>query len=693
MRETGPEDRDGRAVLFTVTVFLGAALLLFVQPLCARRLLPLLGGTPAVWNTCMLFFQLLLVGGYAYVHWLIRLGSGRRQLLVHALLLGLSLFALPNLADPGPRPPVEGSPIPWLLLSLLRSVGAPFFLLATSAPLLQSWYSHTGFPSRRDPYCLYAASNAGSLLALLAFPTLVEPNLDLRSQATIWSCAFVLFALLTVMAGGITNARPRYSLGVDSAQAAAPVPAQVLLWLFAAFVPSSLFLGVTRHVTTDVASVPLLWVLPLSVYLLTFVLAFARRPPISVRLASRMMLVLVPLGLVAMAAWWTLPAPVSLLIHLLLLFFVALVCHGRLAETRPDPRYLTGFFLTLAVGGALGGIFNALLAPLWFDSILEYPLMAVLALLLRVRSPQPANAPGLARRRSLAVDGVVLLCALGVPFGLTGVPGGGRPLLSQRTFFGVHRVRPHANPEALWYTNGTTVHGLQLVRDRAAKTAYYHEQTGLGQLFLALDGATCLDRVGVVGLGVGTIAAWAQPGQQYTFFEIDPLVAWIARDSGHFTFLADSQASQIEIVLGDGRLSLERSADDSLGLLVLDTFSSDAIPVHMLTFEAFELYFRKLTPDGVLAVHITNRHLDLRRLLHALARETGTLALEWSGKRSLEPVPELGQNPSEWVLLTSHGSPSLDRLTLAGFSALPEQPPVRVWTDDFSNLLSLFKGW
>ena len=681
---------------FTATIFLGAALLFLLQPLVARLLLPKLGGAPAVWTTCMLFFQLTLVLGYGYAHLITKLGSRSLRTGIHLALLLTSLLTLPLSLLEGITPPTAGSPVPWILGTLLLSVGPSFFLLSTSAPLLQRWYSQTSAAGAEDPYFLYAASNVGSLLALLAYPALIAPTLSLSAQSSLWSFGFGLFVVLTLLLclHAFRDTEPGRTRPSENAPAR-PGRAQYGRWLLLAFVPSSLVLGVTQHLTTDVAAVPLLWVVPLALYLLTFVLAFSRRNLISLRLASVLMLLLIATSLLSMAIWWMVPVLLSLALHLLLLFFVAFVCHGRLAALRPAPDRLTGFYLTIAIGGALGGLFNAVLAPCLFDSILEYPLMALLAVLLRERPHVPLRERlrnHAAHRGSLALDGVVVASLLALPFGLPSADTAERTLLETRTFFGVHRIIVRSDPEAVKYTNGTTVHGSQLVRNRRLKTTYYHENTGLGRMFLTLKGESLLDRVGLIGLGVGTTAAWAAPGQEYTFFEIDPAVAEIANDPDRFTFLRDCMADKVKVVLGDGRLSLAKEPDRGFGLLVLDTFNSDAIPVHMLTMEALDLYFRKLEEDGLLAIHITNRYLDLRRLLFSMARAGGWFAVDWKADSAHEPDAALGQNRAEWVFLTAGLETKERLLSGTGFAPLTAAGAVRVWTDDYCNLFGLLTG-
>lgn len=723
-------------LLYTLTIFLGAALLFLVQPMVARMLLPLLGGSPAVWNTCMLFFQAALLAGYLWAHASLRALGPRCQAAIHAPLMLLAILALP-IALPAGEPPVEGTPIPWLLSALALAVGLPFLAVASAGPVLQRWFSATDHPAARDPYFLYAASNAGSLAGLLAYPALLEPLLTLRQQSTLFTAGYTLFALAT-LACALTlrkgPASPTPAAPPTAADDAPPTWRERALWILLAFAPSSLMLGATQYLSTDIAAIPLLWVIPLALYLITFILAFARRELIPLESVAR----LLPIVTVALALAFLLearrPAWVLILLHLAMLFFGALLCHQRLAAARPRASRLTEFYLLISLGGVLGGVFNALAAPALFDTVLEYPIAIVLVCLLRPRTGEPSSArrllADLAAPAALAVylliaaeavgpqgtsPGPVRILAYGLPalgcfllsrrvlpFGaavaaLLGVATllpatGGRALLTERTFFGVHRVGVELDGTTKVLYHGTTVHGVQMSdqEGRARPATYYHPAGPIGQLFAALQGDPRLDRVGLVGMGVGSLAAYGEPGQRWTFFEIDPAVVRIARDSGHFSYLADGRA-RTDVVLGDGRRSLARCPDGEFGLIVLDAFSSDAIPVHLLTREAVALYRSKLRPGGLLAFHISNRHLDLWPVLGAIARDLGMTGFIADDTAGDDRFDHEGKTASIWVVLAdapAHGAPLLRTDLWQPFAPAAAGP---LWTDERSNLLGILR--
>lgn len=728
--------------LYTLTLFVSSFLLFLVQPMVAKMLLRALGGSPAVWNTCMVFFQAALLAGYLAAHTVYARLSPSRQALLHLAVLTLALVALPiDLAAAG-GPPTGALPVTWLLGRLTAGVGLPFFVVATTAPLLQRWFARTGHPAASDPYFLYAASNLGSLAALLSYPLAVEPRWRLAEQSWLWECGYgLLLALSAACALGAVrgSASPAQT---DPTAEGSPPPSvgRRLRWVALAFAPSSLMLGVTTYLTTDIAAIPLLWVVPLALYLLSFVLVFTRRPPVPhwlVRLAVPV--AVVPLAVVIVSRtlgplWLVMP------IHLLAFLIVAMACHGELAADRPPPRYLTGFYLWMAVGGVLGGLFNALVAPLAFTSVAEYPIALVAACLLmprRRRRPGdtavewrdfalPAAVAGLAALgvlwlrhepnewalewlpsadsvfRGLPVValvfglrpirfgvalGALLLFALNVP-----LEDDDRILLAGRNFFGTHRVLDVERQGHFHrLVHGTTTHGLQNEDPalRREPLSYYYRASPVGQLFGTRVRPD--SEFAVIGLGSGTLACYAGPGQRVTFYEIDPAIAALARDPDAFTYLSDCDG-HVDVVLGDGRLGIARAPDGRYGIIVVDAFSSDAVPVHLLTSEALKIYLAKLAPGGVIAYHVSNRYLALEPVVGDLAGDAGLACIaqdQHSGDLTSEEQLA-GKSPSHYVLVARRRQ-DFGRLTddSRWYDVLP-RPGARVWTDDYSNVAGVF---
>ncbi len=722
--------------LFTATTLLGSALLFAVQPMVARALLPRVGGVPALWNTCSVFFQLCLLAGYAYAHALpARLGP-RAMAALHVALLAAAAFTLPVSLRDVSLP--AGDPTGSILAALTLRVAPMFALLSTGAPLLQRWYLGA---SKRDASPLIAASNVGSLAALLAYPLAIEPALPLASQGRAFAAAFSLYVIaVAACAYSARGASPP----VERPPPSAPIAARAWLRLAAlAFVPSSMMLGLTAHIATDVGSFPLLWVGPLAVYLASFVVVFARPPR-----APSPRAVTPFLGLLVLVFLFSAPQVATRLPlvagHFALFAACAYLLHGELARSRPSDASITSYQLAIAVGGALGGAFNALVAPQLFSRVTEYPLTLALAVLLLPKPPPapdprareeallrsvgiepatvlgPPPAPRRARSAGLG-DALVplvvgaLAAALfaaplrasspslvryGLPLALLVVLSLGRRarlalglmailaasrfdrsvLVETRTFYGVLRVEEARGVRR--FLHGTTLHGMQFrsPKMRGRPVAYYDTTSPIGEVFRALG--TSLDdrRVAVVGLGVGMLAAYARPRQRWTFYELDPEVDRIART--WFTWLRDASAPW-SVVTGDARLSLRRDASARFGLLALDAFSSDAIPTHLLTREALSLYAARLDARGVLALHITNRHVDLGPVLSALARDAGLIAVTRTGAGF---GPE-GPVRSTWVLMARRPD---DLGALARWTPLAATSQ-RAWTDDFSNALSALR--
>ena len=696
-------------------------------------LLPYLGGSPAVWNTCMVFFQVMLLAGYLYAHLLPRQIGNRKHAILHLVLLLTAALLLP-IGVPEKAvallPSASSAPV-WLLTTLLTTVGLPFFILSTNAPLLQSWFSHTSHRRARDPYFLYAASNFGSLLALLSYPLLLEPSLKLRDQSLLWAGCYILgFVLIVICAIVflISRATPvpaPTTIETEPKESDFPVSwSRRLKWLSLAFVPSSLMLGVTTYLSTDLTPVPLLWVVPLSIYLLTFILQFSRRHA-NIRVWGRFLLPLLTLPVVLSLAgginqplWFFIPA------HLAFFFAASMVCHGQLANDRPSSQHVTEFYLWLSVGGALGGLFNAILAPLLFSGVVEYPLMIVLACLMR-----PWKTEGLSRwdfvspvavllllcasllaleqfkppwRVYMVLFTVVLLTAYflverPVRFGLAILsvlvgsalysPELGKTLHVERNFFGVLRVM-RDEPETVRYLlHGTTQHGRQFIDQsrRCEPQSYFHRGGPFGSITSALAGQQS-PRVAVVGLGAGVTAGYAVPGQEWTFYEIDPAVVRIARDARYFSYIDGCSNAPINFVLGDGRLRLKEAPENYYSLIALDAFSSDAIPLHLLTREAVGVYLSKLANGGLLTFHISNRHLDLSPVLGSIARSYGLTALIM---RDGEVSAESGKDASIWVVLARRPEDLKPLSVDPRWESLGAPDDFRVWTDDFSNIFSV----
>ena len=762
-------------VLYALTLFAGATLLFVMQPMVGKMILPLLGGTPAVWSTCMVFFQAALLGGYTYAHLSTTKLRLSRQVVLHLVVLALPLAILPLGIDPRRLRGGEADPVLDVLTLLSLSVGLPFLVVSATAPLLQKWFTHTGHPAARDPYFLYAASNLGSMLALLGYPTLVEPRLHLQgsgwlTQTQLWSVGYGVLAGLTALCA-LTLWRKPPTAPMDAVDAA-PEPAaerprwrRRLYWVALAFAPSSLLLGVTTYITTDLAAVPLLWVLPLAIYLLTFILAFGRWPLRLHRVVVAAALPLVLLVIFLMVS--SLPERIWVIVlwHFFLLFVIALACHGSLALDRPAPGHLTEFYLLISVGGVLGGLFNALVAPLVFRSLIEYPLVMVLACVLLLGGRAPALGLGAGAIRSLAL--VLLVAALALilyseslalrvdfsflsrVFELGSERIGtwldplerttnklliyGPPLVlawflrrrplhlglalasvllvsgfvdarnndqirQSRSFFGVFRISRDRDEKG--YTelrHGTTLHGRQSLEPsrRAEPLSYYQRKGPIGQLFAELDRRPGSVHMAVVGLGTGTLAAYARPGDRVTFYEIDRLVRNVAFDPAYFTYAVDARdrGASMRLELGDARVRLEavrrERPEERYDVILVDAFSSDAIPVHLLTREALRLYFDVLSPRGILALHISNRYLRLEPVVANLVEDG-----RYAGMLQHGDAGDIrGAVEASWAILARRPEDFGEMASDPRWTAarLDPEPSVGTWTDDFHNLLSVFK--
>lgn len=732
--------RDPEPLLFALAIFTSASLVFVVQPMATKLVLPMLGGSPSVWNTAMVFFQAALLAGYGYAHLLQKVKSLKAQALIHLALLLLAALFLPLRITGLLGEPDTTAPIGWLLAVLAISVGAPFAVLSATAPLLQAWFARlrADKPGGDNPYVLYAASNLGSFLALIAYPILIEPTLSLSGQRWSWTGGYLLFigmiALLTVLAA-------RRGRGVAEAPVlpeAAPVTwTQRLTWVLLAAAPSSLMLGVTAHLSTDVASAPFLWVVPLALYLLTFVIAFSARPFITPSIA------LILQAAAAAVCIWLLPFQTNNLlfmfgIHLLAFFLTALVCHQALAERRPAPARLTEFYLMLSLGGVVGGAFTALLAPMIFQTVIEYPLVLVLAALARPwnrNRTEPQHwmllmvivplvlLPGVvyhlastnpwvyerfslehARIASHVLFGTAAICAFLIRdrallfMGALAMIAMGSHAVSsrydwrhtERSFFGVMRVAVQPGPdlggEVRFLMHGTTLHGAQPINPEFActPTLYYAPSTPIGQVTLTKQAGSPATTIGVVGQGSGAMAGYVRPGDRMTFFEIDPMVDRLSRDPDWFTFIDGCAKAPIDTVLGDARLTLEKEPSGKYDVLLIDAFTSDSVPTHLLTVEALQTYLRVVKPDGVVILHLSNRNLEIVQPSVAAARAAGGHDLHQLFYER-DDVPDMTEASTEALIL----SPTEEGIApYRNDSRWGREPDTstRPWTDDYVNL-------
>jgi hypothetical protein len=799
-------------LLFTLTVFLSACLLFSVQPMVAKTLLPVFGGGSSVWTTCMLFYQSLLLIGYLYAHILMTRFGRNAQMIIHFGVLMIALAAGILFDSPEPPPAASTFPVPWLIGQLFLISGLPFFAISSAGPLIQGWFSKTGHERSHDPYFLYAASNAGSLIGLLAYPILIEPNLGLTFQREAWLGGFGLFSLLAIYAASRTQRATKLTQKEMKRQRKAEQRALAneprldtqneqpitwrrrLYWVYLAFVPSTILLGVTSYITTDVVSLPLLWVLPLSLYLVTMIIAFGAHAQRAVKDFTRPMVILVIGAMVLlMANEMHAEGPMALIVivELLLLFAIGVVCHGRLALDRPQASHLTEFYLLMSVGGAMGGLFNGIFAPLVFPTNLEYPIALVFAVAVLPWSKDIAHLGLVKARRirltrrvvlpTISLAYVILLgfygsdlanyiheliaresteqapvnmtlvaltsavppilvylawkdglaCALTLLFPLVAIQyssiSDSNTVYRARTFYGIHEVTRQqlydeynkrvVNIHIIHH--GTTIHGIQYMEPdlELQPLGYYHFDGPCGLIMdtikhLRPEGA----RIGIMGLGSGAIAVHGRKSESITFFEIDPEVEAIARDAELFTFLEKADAD-IDVRLGDGRKLIEeseRGGEEKYDLIHADAFSSDSIPTHLLTIEAIELYLDRLEDDGMVVLHISNRYLDLAPLVYELAMATTGIPPLMVEDANVPDEQKMYRFGSVWMVIVKdprtgialaeraidqvrEEHPEITNLEALAARSLcyvyqvPEDDRVRVWTDDYSNILSFIQ--
>jgi hypothetical protein len=734
---------------FVAAIFLSAALLFLVEPMFTKMVLPRLGGSPSVWSVAMVFFQSMLLAGYAYAHALTRYVPARIAVPSHLVVTALAALTLPFALASG-RPPASGETL-WLIAIFATSIGLPFFALAANGPLLQAWFARTDHPAAGDPYFLYAASNVGSFLALISYPTVIEPLVPLTQQSRLWSFAFYMLVAAIAASGVLLwragdRARPVAPAGADAADA--PTWGERLVWCALAAVPAALLIAVTAYISTDVAAMPLLWVVPLALYLLSFVIVFQQRPLIPHRLA----VALQPFFILALAFVFIFDLdplkrviknfhlldlnPVETIIAVIVLnclvFFVnALVCHGELARQRPAARHLTSFYLSIAAGGMIGGLAAGLGAPHAFNSILEYPILIVLAAMCRPGLALPQAPPG----RYLLLGALALTALAMIVFArfhpgfeetrfdwMIGVSLLAAALLrraplpfaaaiavalfidqtyidlagtvSVRSFFGVHKISESADGQFRLLSHGTTLHGAERIRDengnpiagRPAPLLYYYDGSGMAQVIDAVRRrAAGPITYAVIGLGTGSLACRATPEDTVHYYEIDPAIVHTARDSGLFDFLPACEPD-VPIALGDARLTLADAPDGAYDIIIVDAFTSDAIPVHLITREAMALYLRKLKPHGVVSVHVSNRYLELASVVAGIAAANGAVTRVNDGSDVLENGPQYLFAGT--VAAVARENEDFGALAHSTFWQL--QTPDRrqwVWTDDYSNIV------
>lgn len=725
-------------VIYTAAIFVSALLLFSVQPLFAKMVLPRLGGSPAVWSVAMVFFQSLLLAGYAYAHVLMQLKSRSIPVIVHLGLLCAAMVTLPlAISNSFGEPPTSGYAF-WLLGLFTVSIGLPFFALAANNPLLQAWFVRTGHPDGPDPYFLYASSNIGSFLALLSYPVLLEPMFTLRTQNMLWTGGYGVLILLIATCGVLLLRSPRMAVTAIQSSEPAVAPTWVLRarWIFLAAVPSGLLIAVTAHISTDVAAAPLLWVLPLSLYLLTWVLVFRSRP----LLPHWLMLMLQPVAIAGVVILLAVGGEQNLLLtlggHQLCFFIVAMACHGELARTRPHPSFLTGFYVALSFGGMVGGLFAGLVAPYTFSWIAEYPILLALAVLCRPPLPErfarwtkwywallaavallfliPVATKGkffeyIEINRVVFIADVAVLAAIAAMFlridrwkllatvvlalvMIRVYPQDDGRVETVRSFFGVHKIQVTSDGRYHVLLHGTTIHGAEKflnddgspVTGKPEPISYYYKDGGIGQAIAAaraVKGGPI--RVAVIGLGTGSLTCAAAPGENWKFFEIDQTMVDSARDPKYFTYVSKC-APDLDPVIGDARLTFAKEPDGLYDLIIVDAYSSDAIPIHLATEEAMAIYKAKLGPHGMVAMHVSNRHLELASVVVGIADENDMHSWVYSedSGRDAEYIF------STAVVVSARKPEDVGPIaTSEVWTDTDPTPGQRNWTDDYSNVL------
>lgn len=722
--------------IYAITLILSAFLLFSVQPMFAKMILPLLGGSPAVWNTAMVFFQGALLAGYAYAHLSSRFLTPRPQAMVHIGLLLVGMICLPFAIPAGAgTADAHGNPIMWQLGVMAVALGLPFTILSGTAPMLQRWFSTTGHNDSSNPYFLYAASNFGSLAALIAYPLLVEVFLGTRQQTMIWHGGYAILIVMLAIAAIMT--RGKTLLQQQEAEPAAlkkPTSQDKLIWVILAFIPSSLMLSVTTYITTDIAAIPLLWIIPLTLYLATFIIAFARKQLIGLKSAYLFLSVTMTIAAILFVKGVFGANNYAIIIYLVIFFLAALCAHLALTKRKPDAAYLTGFYLYLSLGGVLGGAFNTFVAPHIFPVPFEFPLG--LALALAIPFLADARWPDLSElKRHVLVVMAIVAVAVGAIFigkslalimlSCILIVGGlmylidreapfsflvavtliflthpaydwsalQRTLLIDRNFFGVSKVNDSPDGNTRIFMHGTTIHGAQALHDpyKMIPLTYFHPKGPAGDAFDLLKNRPGAQKISVLGLGTGSVACYTAPGRHFDFYEIDPAVIRIAENKALFTYLSDC-GSPYKIIPGDGRLKMTSAEDHSYDMIFLDVFSSDSIPAHIITREAFDIYFSKLKDNGFILINISNRHLDLSPLLIEIARHFNAdmRIFPYKGEADDKKMPGIRSLDARYALITRNPE-LISALDLKSDRWQTYQGhTTRLWTDDYANILSLF---
>ncbi len=736
-------------IVFSLSIFISSTLLFLVQPMFAKTVLPVLGGAPQVWNTCMVFFQALLLAGYAYAHYSVRV-LGKGQLPLHFTLMLAVLFFLPLEFPVTGIPGGTTYPATWLIGQLGLFIGLPFFLLSSTAPLLQRWYASVPGTRAGDPYFLYAASNMGSLLALIAYPLIIETQVGLTRQLLLWSEAYLVLFLFLTVAIALTYRENNLVSPASDEPGRGISLWRCLRWILLAFVPSSMMLGLTSFISADLAAAPLIWVIPLSVYLLSFVLTFSRRRLVSHRVfvySTPALLIILAMLLVSGAVD---PLSIFIPIHVLVFFAVSMLCHGELVKDRPEPSRLTLFYLMMSLGGALGGVFNGIVSPLIFNDVLEYPLVLVLAAVicpsrnkdmeataLSQKAMLPANlvfaltpalallllvnllptgdsslepqATGFSSNMLIAFGASLLLCYLAINnsyrFALAlclwmlagySVYDSDKEdtLLAKRSYFGVHSVSTRTDTGQHLLYHGSTVHGLQNSGEDGGGVPgmYYHPTGPAGQVFNSYGNK--LRHIAIIGLGTGALSSYALEGQAYSYFEIDPVIREIAETESLFDFnsRARERNASIETIIGDARVRLVEQPNAKFDIIVVDAFSSGSIPVHLLTLEALSMYREKLRPGGMLLFHISNHYLELYPVLARLALELRLDAYIQNNIIESEVEKQQGKSASQWMLLVDAETDAKGlEQGIGRWLRLKPASQYPLWTDDFSSLVDVLK--